>query len=255
MIGVDAMTTKRAATMVTSGVLVALLFGSPVAANVFPKTRKVADHFDVSAQGFAGPIAGIDITVESLNRGANDLETVARSTTDASGVAHFQDLPPGKYVVRTKMALDNDSAEIVVRKTRRENLESEIALHWPTRRVLRARQLKGSLASFADVGEPSAALEGITLTLLEGYSGRKIETQLSASDGGFAFEALSPGLYFLRVEDTADSGTLRPWGRRDVKGEIPIELNLTDTAAPEMIELRIAPCFDCGGSMMYKAVQ
>jgi hypothetical protein len=220
-----------------------------------PEPRKVADHFDVSVEGFAGPVPGIEIIVQRLNKSANDSEPIASAMTDAGGIAHFQNLKQGKYFLSTHLALDNDFVDIVVTKNTRQSREDKIALHWPTRRVLHARSLRGSLASFPDSGEPSSPLEGVKLTLLEGYSGREIGVQHTASDGGFAFEGLSPGLYFLRVEETADSGILRPWGRHDVKGEIPINLDPTDAASSETIGLQIAPCWDCGRSMMYKAVE
>lgn len=222
---------------------------------ITPEPHRVADHFDASVEGLSGPVPGIEIIVERRNGTTNDYEQVVSARTDTAGVAHFQELGPGKYLLSTHLALDNDFVDIVVAKDTRQPREDKIVLHWPTSRVLHAKHLRGSFASFPDDDGPSIALEGIKLTLLEGYSGREIAGKATSSDGGFAFEGMSPGLYFLRLEESKTSGILRPWGRQDFKGDIPIELNPTDAGAPDAIELRINPCFDCGRTMMYKVVQ
>ena len=109
--------------------------------------------------------------------------------------------------------------------------------------------------SFQDGGEPSIALPGMGLTLLEAHSGREIAAQVTASDGSLVFEGLAPGLYFLRVAESADVGLVRPWGsRREVKGEIPILLDPVDSSALDAMRLQIAfP--SCGFPIIYKTVQ
>jgi hypothetical protein len=220
-----------------------------------PTAVKVADHFEVSVEGFAGPVSGIQVVVQRLNKKTNEYEPISHSVTDGAGIAHFQDLGRGKYALSTQMPLCNDSVDIVVTKSVHTPLDGKLALHWPAREVIHARHLQGSLVSFADSSDPSLPLEGIRLTLLEGHSGRESGAQVTSSDGGFAFEGLTPGLYFLHVEEIADSGIIRPWGHQDLEGDIPIALNPTNIAAPDAIKLRISTCFDCGYGMMYKAIQ
>ncbi len=238
--------------------LVVLLVGDPPLASAqlwLPTTVKVADHFEVPVQGFAGPAPGVEVVVQRFNKKANEYEPISRSVTDGAGIAHFQDVPRGKFALSTQMARDNDSVNIVVTKNVRPPLDGTLALRWPAREVVHARHLQGSLVSFADGSDPSLPLEGIRLTLLEGYSGREIGAQATAYEGGFAFEGLTPGLYFLHVEELGDSGIVRPWGRHDLKGDIPIALDPTSAAVPDAIKLRISTCFDCGYGMMYKAIQ
>ena len=238
--------------------LAVLIVGAPSLAGAqlwLPTAVKVADHFEVSVEGFAGPVPGLQVVVQRLNKKTNEFEPISRSVTDGAGIAHFQDLARGKYALSTQMARDNDSVNVVVTKNAHTPLDGKLALRWPAREVIHARHLRGSLVSFADGSDPSLPLEGIRLTLLEGYSGREIGAQATASDGGFAFEGLTPGLYFLHVEEIADSEIIRPWGRQDLKGDIPIALDPTNAAAPDAIKLRISTCFDCGYGMMYKAIQ
>jgi len=238
--------------------LAVLIVGAPSLASAqlwLPTAIKVADHFEVSVEGFAGPVPGIQVVVQRLNKKNNEYEPISHSVTDGAGIAHFQDLERGKYALSTQMARDNDSVDIIVTKNGHPPIEGKLTLHWPAREVVHARRLQGSLVSFADGSDPSLPLEGLRLTLLEGYSGREIGAQATASDGGFAFQGLTPGLYFLHVEEIADSGIIRPWGRQDLTGDIPIALDPTNAAAPDAIKLRISTCFDCGYGMMYKAIQ
>jgi hypothetical protein len=236
------------------GLLGVVLFGFSIPANACkwlpPDPHKVADHFDVSVEGFAGPVPGIEIAVKWLNKSTNEYEPATPSVTDSAGVAHFQNLQPGKYSVSTNLPVDNDFVDVIVTKNTRQPREGKIALHWPNRRVFRARHLQGTLASFDDGDDPSVALEGIRVTLLEGYSGREIGTQFTAPDGGFAFAGLSPGLYFLRLTEGAGNDVLRSWGRHDVHGDIPIELNPTDPEVLDRVALQIAMS-NCG-FLIYK---
>jgi len=249
---------RNCRTVAATVLLAVLIVGdrSPASAQMWlPTAVKVADHLEVSVEGFAGPASGVQVVVQRLNKKTSEYEPISRSVTDGAGIAHFQDLERGKYALSTQMARDNDSVDIVVTKNVEPPLEVKLTLHWPAREVVHARHLQGSLVSFADGSDPSITLEGIRLTLLEGYSGREIGAQATASDGGFAFEGLSPGLYFLHVEESADSGIVRSWGRHDLKGDIPIALDPINAAAPDVIKLRISTCFDCGYGMMYKATR
>ena len=212
--------------------------------------HRVADHFEVSVGGDGQFLPGIEVAVERLNEATKEYELVARSLTNGAGVASFQRLGPGRYFVGTRQPVGNqESLEVAVTNDTRKPREERLSLQWPRQEVIHTKSLKGALASFADVDEPSIPLEGIRVALLEGYSGRDVGSYVTEPDGTFAFGGLAPGLYFLRLTEVS-SGVRRPWGRRDVIGDIAVELNPTEADGPDSIAMKIAVS-ECA-RLMYK---
>lgn len=212
--------------------------------------HRVADHFEVSVGGDGHFLPGIEVVVERLKEATKEYEVVARSLTNGAGVASFQRLGPGRYFVGTRQPVGNqESLAVVVTNDTRKPREERLSLQWARQKVVHTKSLKGAFASFADVDEPSIPLEGIRVALLEGYSGHDVGTYVTEPDGTFLFGGMAPGLYFLRLTEVS-SGVRRPWGSRDVIGDIAVELNPTEADSPDGIVMKIAVS-DCA-RLMYK---
>jgi hypothetical protein len=210
------------------------------------EVHRVAGSFEVCVERVGGGATPtVKVSVERFNVAGNQYVAVAEAATDRAGIASFPNLPSGRYHVGTQQALgDSPGLEILVTRETGKPREERLTLQWPSRRVARLKRLEGTLLSFADAGEPPAALEGISVTLLEGYSGKEVETHFTDQDGDFAFSIKSPGLYFLRLRESIH-GTMRPWGREDIYGDIPIELDPTESAAADHATYQVT-MGDCG---------
>jgi hypothetical protein len=239
------------------GLIVGAFLASPISVEACkswpPDDYKVADHFEVLVQNSGRPAPGINIVIERLNAVSKDYDSVGSSMTDGIGIARFDHLRPGKYSIRTAQTDDNDElTAIVVTTGSSQPLEKSLKLSWPRHTVIYAKQLKGSLASFPDADEPSIALAGINVTLVEGYPGKDVTTNVTEADGSFSFSGLPPGLYFLRLTEGLGPGVMRPWGGRghEVQGIIPVEINPTVGDAMNGIALQIA--MNSCSRLMYK---
>jgi len=246
--------TKRAGFVFAMGILVYVISGllsRASACKLLPAdVHRVADHFEVSVGGDGHFLPGIEVVVERLKEATQEYELVAHSVTNGAGVASFQRLGPGRYLVSTRQPLGNqESLEVVVTNDTRKPREERLSLRWPRQEVIHTKSLRGAFVSFADVDEPSIPLEGIRVALLEGYSGRDVGTYVTEPDGNFAFGGMSPGLYFLRLTEVSP-GVRRPWGRQEIIGDIAVELNPTEAVAPDSIAMKIAVS-DCA-RLMYK---
>jgi hypothetical protein len=147
----------------------------------------------VEVQDRGRPVAGLKLVLA----GYKDVNRSLTAATDGKGVALFQNVPRGSYHFRPHHDVQGlGGADIEVMPSRPST--APVRLTWPSQAPLTVRSLKGVLRGPGYVpGEPQPAF---SVELLEGLSGRSLDTAQTSESGQFSFTtAAKPGLYFLKL--------------------------------------------------------
>jgi len=206
------------ATFIRLLVLSALFSLNALACSYFPPSYKVGNKFTIKVSSLEGTtLAGVRVILLRANVVAN------HALTDEQGKARFENVKAGDYSLEIDQlgTAGWDTATLEVA----DGLgPQDIELHWPSSRILRATEIKGTLLD-SRTAKPLAAT---SLELVAGLSGTLNARLLTDDSGKFDLGSPEPGLYFIKV-DPLRSGDWEP------RGSIPIlvvpkstrELNLT----------------------------
>lgn len=195
-----------------------LSLSQAVACTVKWPTYHAGPNFRVEVQDHGRPVRGLQVVLRY-----HDSNKTLVTQTDDKGFARFQDVPPGSYWLTSHHdAGIPDTAEIQVEPGGPDDFK--VSLQWPAMAPITVRSLKGVFhgPSYGLVQrQPIASLQ-----LLEGFSGRLLETGQTTPDGAFDFSRNEkPGFYFVSLQ----SARLPGKEQKSVGGLIGI---LVDPAAP-----------------------
>ena len=149
---------------------------------VYP-TVEVGTVFRVKVTNHDGPVRGLRLKASGK-----------RAVTDRDGIAVFRDMPVGFYFA----SVDHPAGGYVYVETRSgRSSDTTVALEWPEVEPVPARALRGvlHLPGFY----PGQVQPRISIELLEGVSGKSIQSAQTNDSGEFNFGEIAPGLYFLRL--------------------------------------------------------
>jgi hypothetical protein len=184
---------------------------------VFNPTVQVGPNFRVKVTDRSRPIKGLRLEIGNK-----------QAITDKDGFAVFRDMLTGLYSVRA----DRDGGMlngVNVDIKRDGPADVAVPLKWPATAPILVRSLKGTIHSPAYLpGQPQPTL---LLDLLEGISGRHLESTRSTGVGEFGFMNVAPGLYFLRVNPSG----LKGWSGEQIQGLIAV--NVDSTAQADQLDL------------------
>ena len=173
---------------------------------------QVGANFRVQVEDHGRPVKGLRVEL----RADRSTKNRAVSTTDKNGLAFFHSLRPGSYDVRTDLDAAGISDEAAVQVIPSSPADVTVHLKWPSFSPIVVRSLQGTLrAADYQIGQPQPLL---SLDLVEGISGRSLQRVRTTGSGEFSFDAVAPGLYFLK-----------PSGQ---SGELIAIAVAVDTAAP-----------------------
>jgi hypothetical protein len=210
--------------------------------------QDVGSDFSLRISFHDVPLPGVRL---SLARGgilANAGEStgfLADAVTDASGIARFFAVPPGKYSAVEEDGLFFPYEEIEVHAD--ADLGEEIAMQWPLS-SLPVRTLRGRLITSGVKTGVELPLSSATVDLLELRSSRVIETQTTEADGSYLFSTVEPGLYVVRITHADEDKK-----QTKVSADLSVELN---PAARESTipELKVVQS-DCAGVQLLRRVE
>jgi hypothetical protein len=168
------------------------------------RTARVGTTFRVVVSDRGRPVPALRLQLEpshtdSKNSRQRDVRYVR---TDAKGYARFTDLALGSYFLspdHDAQGADSISVDVVPNGATNKT----VALTWPYDTPLRVRSVSGTL--LVTDYYPQQTQAQISLSLVEGISGRAIQETLADKKGRFAFDGpVGDGVYFVRVRDAVD---------------------------------------------------
>lgn len=192
---------------------------------VIPSYLDVGRNFQVKVQNHRGPVEGLSIKISS-GRGEY------HAATDKRGVAIFHDIPSGDWYVSTSLN-DGISGAPVLKINARKRSSITVPLTWPGIDPIPVRSLKGNLILDNFIGGVDSQPK-MTIALVEGISGRPLQSVEAGSDGAFDLDSPSAGLYFLRIGTTV--------GREAVDGFVAVEVDPRAAAESLNLDLTWSSC-------------
>jgi hypothetical protein len=216
----SAMQNKLAISVVAIWVILAVLT-SPFfahACTIIPQSVEVGSEFRVRVMNQGRPVKGLRLVLSKNNSTlTNRIEKIG-SFTDTEGYAYFSNLNPGSFW----LAPDRDAGvgdALVVDVSPGNPKSATIPLDWPSRAPLTVGSAGGVIR--APNYYPDQTQTPLSISLLEGVSGREIETTETDSNGRFKFtHEIAPGIYFVRLNPS----NLRAWSGEQIQGMIAIEI-------------------------------
>jgi Carboxypeptidase regulatory-like domain len=225
------MQNKRKVSFAISLVFLVALFSPLVAhaCSIFYPTVQVGTEFRVRVMDRGRPIRSLKLVLDRYDSSGSGSKESVFSITDAEGYARFSNLTAGSFF----LTADHDGGvgdgiDVNVRLNGATNVT--VPLNWPNTAPLQVRSTSGTLRG-PDY-YPQKFQPQLSLSLLEGVSGRVIETTQTDSKGRFRFaNAVTSGIYFLQLTPSE----LRASDGEQIEGMIPIEIN--PNAAQDVIDL------------------
>src|SRR5258706_109790 len=98
-----------------------------------------------------------------------------------------------------------------------------VPLKWPSIAPILVRSLRGTIRGPDYL--PGQSQQRLSLDLLEGSSGRRLQSLQTNDSSEFNFESAAPGLYFLSLRPSG----LRGWSGEQITGLVAVAL---DRSAP-----------------------
>lgn len=215
-----AMEHRRAFSFCIGGAILAVLLSVSIArtCSVFPGTVEVGSKFQVKVADRGNRVKGLRMVLSTESSTGEKQKVVTDSFTDADGIAHFSNLSAGSFW----LSADHDGGvgdAVVVNVSPRGPANKTFAISWPSAAPVTVRSAAGIVRG-PDYYSNQAQAQ-ISISLLEGISGREIEKTQSDSKGRFSFTSdLPPGIYFMRINPS----DLRGWSGEQIEGMIVIEV-------------------------------
>lgn len=180
---------------------------------------QVGPTFRVRVEDRGHPVGGLRVKIGSDRADGNRTVT----DTDENGFARFSAVPPGSY----HLSVDQDDAGIPDGAALDVKLDGPtdvtVPLKWPSTAPVLVRSLNGTMHRPDYL--PGQSQPRLSLDLLEGISGRKLESLQTSDTGEFSFENGAPGLYFLRLKPSG----LKGWSGEEITGLVAVAV---DPGAP-----------------------
>jgi hypothetical protein len=198
---------------------------APACTLIYP-TVETGPNFRVRVTDRGRPVEGLPLKLVDSDFFGFEHHAALHSITDEDGFATFTKVSPGSYFLSAK--LDGgitDGATVEVKSGGPLNVT--VPLKWPNTPPLRVRTARGSL-SISD--QPPTGFR-LSLSLLEGLSGRIVDITQTDSRGQFAFGDVPSGIYFLQL----DPSGLKDWSGDQITGLIAIEVSRD--AAEDQLDL------------------
>ena len=165
--------------------LVFLPTGFKACTQVFP-TYKVRPRFSVSVMNGSSPVIGKQLRV--LDTSGNNVRDIRSEITDRQGVAHFEMVTAGHYLIQAADG-HGDAAELDVALDGEDQI---LTLKWPEMPVLNTRNARGRMRLANDLSPVSAKV-----SLLDAISLKQVAS--GEVNGSFDLGSVPDGLYWLRV--------------------------------------------------------
>lgn len=172
--------------------MIAVAAGCGACSVVYPGIQ-VGPSFRVKVEDHGRPVKGLRVEIGSSRGGGGSLSQV----TDRNGFTVFHDVRPGSYY----LGVDHDDgvpdgAALEVKLDGPTGVT--VPLRWPSVPPVLVRSLKGTIRSFdALPGQPQPSW---SLALLQGVSGRWLQSEKTTEAGEFDFGSVAPGFYFLSLK-------------------------------------------------------
>lgn len=187
--------------------------------SIVHRTVRVGREFRVRAVDHGRPVEAFRVVIFRANNPSTSAEGHAiYALTDKHGYARFANLEPGSFF----LTVDHDAGVpdgVNLDVTSEIASDMTVTLQWPSKSPLTVQSVRGAVLT-PDF-YPSQVQYVVSLSPLEGISGRVIATVDTDSKGRFNFdEDVPPGIYFLRLGPPSGSGEGRP-----LEGLIAIEVN------------------------------
>jgi hypothetical protein len=154
------------------------------------------------------------------------LPTPVAATTNAEGIARFDGVPPGFYLVFA----DHDvgiGGGVSVQVTEKSPTIVTVPMSWPARTPIRVRTASGTLHNLGSLPGSKRA----SVSLVEAVSAHLLQTSDTDEMGHFAVLNVTPGLYFLSLSSLGMS-----------IGEIAIEVSRDAEEERLDVDLRWSDC-------------
>lgn len=184
------------------GILAAAFFSDVAnACTITVNPEQVGSSFRVRVldRGHAVPALELELRPFSLNPNVADVTANRVEVTDAQGYAEFSNIPAGSYYVRASHdppAIDDLSVDVA--PTSPEN--KTLSLTWPSSLAISVQSAAGTLRSTNFY--PRQFQDQLSLSLLDGRTGRVIATTVTDKTGRFAFEdSVGAGIYFIQIAE------------------------------------------------------
>jgi hypothetical protein len=185
-----------------------------VACMTFPTVYSVSNSFSVHVKNDVGPVAGLKLRVvrfksEEFNK-LNDEqqrhisdwtafeEVFAESTTDATGMAHFNVDRTGSFTLSAENPADQLGVELRISD---QSQSPPLEVKWPSNLILTTAHMRGKLAKGL-FSSRSVPIKGNALMLHTLIDYRDVAATVTDENGAFDFNVVAPGFYFLQVVPT-----------------------------------------------------
>jgi len=211
---------RRTFSVCIGWVILAVLVSAGIAraCSVFPGTVEVGSKFQVKVADRGHPVKGLRMVLSTESTTGEGQKVLTDSITDADGIANFSNLSAGSFW----LSADHDGGvgdAVVVNVSPKGPANKTFSISWPTAAPVTVRSASGIVRG-PDYYSSQVQAQ-ISISLLEGISGREIEKTQSDSKGRFSFNSnLQPGIYFMRI----NSSGLRGWSGEQIEGMIVIEV-------------------------------
>jgi hypothetical protein len=214
------MQNRRAISIGVSWAILTVFFSACItrACTIVPDTIEVGSKFQVRVTDRGRAVKGLRLVLSTVSSTGAQPKVVIDSFTNVEGYAQFLNLNSGSFW----LSPDHDGGDadaILVYVSTSGPEDKTLFLGWPSRAPLTVRSASGILRG-PDY-YPNQVQAPISVSLLEGISGREIETTKTDSKGRFNFTNEIPsGIYFLRLNRSG----LRGWSGEQMEGLIAIEV-------------------------------
>jgi len=213
---------RKASVKAKCALVMALFFpaAAPACSIVYP-TVSVGRTFLVHVQNEGSPVKPHRL---ALTRCANEACTSEKSDirysfTDTRGYARFDALPAGTYFLDPDRD-DGISDAMYIKASPGGSDSLVVRVKWPGRAPIPVHSPSGTLRG--PNYYPLREQISLSVSLLEGMSGKEIASTHTDDEGRFSFgDSVSPGMYFLRLNPSG----LAAWSGEQIEGLIGIEIS------------------------------
>lgn len=207
---------------------------SPVilrACTIAVEAVEVGNEFRVRVTDRGQPVKGLRMILAAYGSSGSQGEIVNDSITDAEGIARFSISKPGSLVLSPDHEVGiGESIDVYVSLTGPKN--KILPLEWPYPAPLVVRTVEGTLRRPNYF--PTQTQAEMSLSLLEGISGKEIERTKTDSKGRFHFSnPVSTGLYFIHLNPAGTSSS------SDEDGGGSISIQVDPVASDHALDLDI----------------